>query len=74
MGADAAIYGPGPGVTKCLGTPSESRSSRRDIVNQEEGSAFGSHSCRKAPLRQFEAAGPGLAGLTDETVAPQKQT
>lgn len=72
MGTDAAIDGPGPGVAKCLGTPPESCSRCRDVVNQEEGSAFASCARRKAPLGQLEAAGPGVAGLTAETMAPQK--
>lgn len=42
MGTYTAINDPGPGVAKCLGGPPECRASCRDIVNQEEGSTFGS--------------------------------
>jgi hypothetical protein len=72
VGTDAAINGPGSGVAKCLGGPPECRSSCRDIVNQKEGSAFRSCARRKTPSGQLEAPNPGVAGLTVETVAPQK--
>jgi hypothetical protein len=72
VGADTAIDGLGSGTAKRFGTPPERRSGCRDIVNQEEGSPFGSWARRKAPSGQLESTGPGMAGLAVEAAAPQK--
>jgi hypothetical protein len=72
MGADTTVDGLGSGTAECLGSSPESCPGSRDVVDQQYRPAIRSCSRRKTLLGQLEAAGSGAAGLTTETVPPQK--